>query len=121
VRDPSPLCRPCGLPTGTPAATYTSIFALHTASPPSCLASKTALCAPKIKITVDPSCQVTLSNLGYSNTLDTVIDGHLSCSWQTAVPIIGARLNATVDLAQVRVRRGPASTGSTCRLCGAIE
>jgi hypothetical protein len=87
------------IPAGTPTATYTSIFAFYSASSPSCLASNYARCAPKINITMDGTCQITLSSLGYSNVLPNY-DG--ACQWTTSVPIKGAKARATADLAMVR-------------------
>jgi hypothetical protein len=106
------------IPAGTPTATYTSIFAFYTASSPSCLASNYARCAPKIKITVDGTCQITLSSLGYSN-LRPNDDG--ACQWTASVPIKGTKASAAVDLAMVRSPLLQAVVGAAGLTCQALH
>ena len=77
---------------------FTSTFVLDTASSPSCLTSNQSLCAPKIKVTIDTTCSITLANL---DNVDSIAQ-YQTCAWSDSNPILGSKLNAKVDLAQVR-------------------
>ena len=59
-----------------------------------------ALCAPKINITLDGSCRLTLSNVGYSNP-QQLFPGGQDCWWQTEVPLSGSKLNPKAALSKV--------------------
>jgi hypothetical protein len=78
-------------------ANYTSTFVMDSASSASCLESNHSQCAPKIKITIDTTCSITLANVEF---LDRISE-YQSCAWNEVLPIIGAKVTAKVDLAQV--------------------
>lgn len=86
---------------GSSASTITSIFALESATPSSCLTTSHALCAPKINITVDSSCTVRLDNLGNTMSISNP-DGNFFCWWSTNVPVEGTAFSIS-DIAKFDV------------------
>jgi hypothetical protein len=86
VFDPSLVINAILIYAGLRAAAYTSIFALESSSPASCLNNPESICAPKLNITIGKDCAVLMVNLGYGD------QAAANCYWSSENTVQGAQL-----------------------------